>query len=114
MSVPSAEVAGIAALSLRIALAATLVACAVGLPLGAWLGSTAFAGRRAVVILVNTALALPTVVVGLLIYLVLSRHGPLGSLGMLFTWKAIVAAEVVLAVPILASLAAAAVQGVDP
>jgi tungstate transport system permease protein len=114
MSVPSAEVAGIAALSLRIAVAATLAACAVGLPLGAWLGSTAFAGRRAVVILVNTALALPTVVVGLLIYLVLSRHGPLGSLGMLFTWKAIVAAEVVLAVPILASLAAAAVQGVDP
>jgi tungstate transport system permease protein len=114
MSVPTAEVAGIAALSLRIALVATVAACAIGLPLGVWLGITAFAGKRMVVVLVNTALALPTVVVGLLIYLLLSRHGPLGALGLLFTWKAIVVAEIVLAVPIAASLGAAAVQGVDP
>lgn len=108
------EVAGIAWLTLRIALVATVVSCAIGLPLGVWLGGTAFAGKRAVLVLLNTALALPTVVVGLLIYLVLARHGPLGSLGMLFTWRAIVLAQVILALPIAASLAAAAVQAVDP
>lgn len=108
------EVLGIAALSLRVALLATLVACLVGIPLGVWLGSTAFAGRRTALLVLNTALALPTVVVGLALYLLLSRHGPLGPLGMLYTSGAIVAAELVLAVPITASLAAAAVQGVDP
>lgn len=114
MSWPTAEVAGIAALSLRIALVATVAACAIGLPIGVWLGTTAFAGKRMVLVLLNTALALPTVVVGLLIYLLLSRSGPLGALGMLFTWRAIVVAQVVLALPIAASLAAAAVQSVDP
>jgi tungstate transport system permease protein len=108
------EVAGIAALSLRIALLATILACAIGIPAGIWLGSTAFAGKRTVLVLLNTALALPTVVVGLLIYLVLSRSGPLGALGLLFTWRAIVAAQIVLALPIAASLSAAAVQAVDP
>ncbi len=114
MTWPSAEVFGIAALTLRIAVLATLVACAVGIPLGVWLGSTAFAGKRLVLVLLNTALALPTVVVGLLIYLVLSRSGPLGALGLLFTWRAIVIAQVALALPIAASLAASAVQAVDP
>lgn len=110
----TAEVLGIAALSLRVALLATLVACLLGIPLGVWLGSTAFAGRRVAVLLLNTALALPTVVVGLALYLLLSRHGPVGALGMLYTSGAIVVAEIVLAVPITAALAAAAVQGVDP
>ena len=114
MNWPTAEVTGIAALSLRIAVVATVVACAVGLPAGVWLGSTAFAGKRMVLVLLNTALALPTVVVGLLIYLLLSRHGPLGVLGLLFTWRAIALAQIVLAVPIAASLGAAAVQAVDP
>ena len=110
----SGEVLGIAWLSLRVALVATLVSCAAGIPLGIWLGCTAFAGRRAVLVLLNTALALPTVVVGLLIYLALSRSGPLGALGLLYTWRAIVVAQVVLALPIAASLAAAAVQAADP
>lgn len=114
MTGAQAEVAQIAALSLRVALLATLVACALGIPTGVWLGGTVFAGRRAVLVLLNTALALPTVVVGLAIYLLLSRHGPLGALGLLFTWKAVVVAEIVLAFPIAASLAAAAVQSVDP
>jgi tungstate transport system permease protein len=111
---PQAEILGIAALSLRIALVATAAACAIGIPAGVWLGGTAFAGKRTVLVLLNTALALPTVVVGLLIYLLLTRHGPLGALGMLFTWRAIALAEIVLAVPIAASLSAAAVQSVDP
>jgi len=114
MTWPFAEVAGIAALSLRVAVLATAVACLVGIPFGVWLGTTVFAGRRALLLLVNAALAVPTVVIGLLVYLVLSRHGPLGALGLLFTWQAIVIAEVLLAFPIAAALSAAAVQGMDP
>jgi len=114
MTWPFAEVAGIAALSLRVALLATAVACALGLPFGVWLGTSALAGRRALLLLLNAALAVPTVVVGLLIYLLLSRHGPLGGLGLLFTWRAIVIAEIALAFPIAAALAAAAVQAADP
>jgi tungstate transport system permease protein len=109
-----AEVLGITALSLRIAVAATAVACAIGVPLGFWLGGTRFQGRRGLILVLNTALAFPTVVIGLLVYLLLSRHGPLGGLGLLFTWHAVVIAEVILAVPIAAALTAAAVQAVDP
>lgn len=114
MNAPLDEVAGIAALSLRVALLATVAACLIGLPLGVWLGTTRMAGRRGLLLLLNAGLAVPTVVIGLLIYLLLSRHGPLGFLGLLFTWKAIVAAEILLALPIAAVLAATAVQAVDP
>ena len=114
MTWPFAEVAGIAALSLRVAILATAAACALGLPFGVWLGTTALTGRRTLLLLLNAALAVPTVVVGLLIYLLLSRHGPLGGLGLLFTWRAIVIAEIVLAFPIAAALSAAAVQAADP
>lgn len=114
MAWPQADVLDIAARSFRIALLATVLACAIGMPLGVWLGTTAFAGRRTLLLLLNTALALPTVVVGLAIYLLLSRHGPLGSLGLLFTWQAVVIAELVLAIPIAAALSAAAVQAADP
>jgi tungstate transport system permease protein len=108
------EVFGIAILSLKVALTATLVACLLGIPLGFALGLTRFAGRRALLVTLNTALAFPTVVIGLVIYLLLARRGPLGGLGLLFTWQAIVIAEVVLAVPIAVALSAAAVQAVDP
>jgi tungstate transport system permease protein len=114
MSWLNAEVFQIAALSLRVAILATLAACALGIPAGLALGSTAFRGRRALLVALNTALALPTVVVALVIYLLLSRRGPLGDLGLLFTWQAIAIAETVLAFPIAASLSAAAVQAVDP
>lgn len=114
MAWPQAEVVEIAARSLRIALIATVVACLIGVPAGVWLGTTMFRGRRALLLFLNTALALPTVVVGLGIYLLLSRHGPLGAFGLLFTWQAIVVAEVLLAVPIAAALSAAAVQAADP
>jgi tungstate transport system permease protein len=114
MSWLHAGIFGIAALSLRVAILATLVACALGIPAGAWLGSTTFRGRRVLITVLNTALALPTVVVGLVLYLLLARRGPFGELQLLFTWRAIVAAEAVLAFPIAASLSAAAVQAVDP
>jgi tungstate transport system permease protein len=109
-----AEVLGIALLTLKIAVIATLIACGVGLPLGYLLATRRFWGRRAALTTVNTALAFPTVVVGLLLFGLLSRRGPLGGLGWLYTWQAIVAGDVLLALPIAAALSAAAVQGVDP
>src|SRR3989442_3554965 len=108
------EVYGIALLTLKVAVVATAISCAVGLPLGYFLATRAFWGRRAALTVVNTALAFPTVVVGLLLYGLLSRRGPLGGLGWLYTWQAIVIGDVLLAFPIAAALSAAAVPGVDP
>ena len=108
------EVLGIAALSLKVALTATVLACLIGIPLGFMLGASRLRGRRAVLLLLNTALAFPTVVIGLAIYGLLARRGPLGGLGLLFSWQAIVIAEVILALPIATALSAAAVQAVDP
>jgi tungstate transport system permease protein len=108
------EVIGIAALTLKVALSATILACLVGIPLGFVLGWTRFAGRRALLVVLNTALAFPTVVIGLIVYSLLRREGPLGALGLLFTWQAIVAAEILLALPVATALSAAAVQAVDP
>jgi tungstate transport system permease protein len=108
------EVYGIALLTVRVALVATFVACSVGLPLGYVLGTRTFWGRRAALTAANTALAFPTVVVGLLLYGLLSRRGPLGGLEWLYTWQAIVLGDVLLALPLATALSAAAVQGVDP
>jgi len=109
-----AEVFGIALLTLKVAIVATAVACAIGLPLGYFLATRRFWGRRAALTVVNTALAFPTVIVGLLLFGILSRRGPLGGLGWLYTWQAIVVGDVLLALPIAAALSAAAIQGVDP
>jgi tungstate transport system permease protein len=109
-----AEVYGIALLTLRVAVVATSISCVLGLPLGYFLATRRFWGRRAALTVVNTALAFPTVVVGLLLYGMLSRRGPLGGIGWLYTWQAIVVGDVLLAVPIAAALSAAAIQGVDP
>jgi tungstate transport system permease protein len=108
------DVYEISALSLRVAVTSTLLACVVGVPLGFVVGTTRFWGRRAALTALNTLLAFPTVVVGVLIWGLLTRQGPLGGLGLLYTWWAIVIAEVILAVPIAAALTAAAVQGIDP
>jgi tungstate transport system permease protein len=108
------EVLGIAALSLRVAVVATALACLIGIPLGFLLGTTRFRGRRTALTVLNTMLAFPTVLVGLLVWLLLARGGPFGGLGLLYTWWAIVLAEVLLAAPIAGALTAAAVQGVDP
>lgn len=108
------EVLGIAALSLRVAVVATVLACAVGIPVGFLLGTGRFRGRRTALTAMNTMLAFPTVLVGLLVWLLLARSGPLGGLDLLYTWWAIVLAELLLAAPIAAALTAAAVQAVDP
>ena len=108
------EVYGIAVLTLKVAVVSTIIACGVGLPLGYFLATRRFWGRRAALTVVNTALAFPTVVVGLLLYGLLSRRGPLGGLEWLYTWQAIVVGDVLLALPIAAALSAASIQGVDP
>src|SRR5437879_12602883 len=108
------EVYGIALLTLKVAIVASLISCAIGLPLGYFLATRPFWGRRAALTVVNTALAFPTVVVGLLLYGPLSRRGPLGGLEWLYTWQSIVVGAVLLALPIAAALAAAAVQGAEP
>jgi tungstate transport system permease protein len=109
-----AEVYGIAVLTLKVAVVATIISCVLGLPLGYFLATRRFWGRRAALTVVNTALAFPTVVVGLLLYGMFSRRGPLGGMGWLYTWQAIVVGDVLLALPIAAALSAAAIQGVDP
>jgi tungstate transport system permease protein len=83
---------------------ACALACSIGLLLGAWLGVVRFKGRSAVLALVNTLLALPAVVVGLLVYVLLSRSGPLGFLGWLFSFKAMVLAQAVLVLPVVIAL----------
>jgi tungstate transport system permease protein len=90
--------------SLVVSALACALACSVGLLLGAWLGVARFAGRGVVLALVNTLLALPAVVVGLLVYILLSRSGPLGFLGWLFSFKAMVLAQAVLVLPVAVAL----------
>jgi len=96
---------GIVSLSLRISLTAVFFASCMGLPLGAALAITRFPGRNAAVVTVNALMGLPPVVAGLFVYLALSRSGPLGSLGLLFTPGAMVIAQVVLVTPIVAAVA---------
>jgi len=91
-------------LSLRVTLTAVLVACAIGLPLGAALALARFPGRGAVIVLFNALMGLPPVVAGLIVYLMLSRSGPLGDLALLFTPEAMILAQTVLILPIVVSL----------
>jgi len=99
------ELWGIVLLSLELALAAAVAGAAIGLPLGALIAVGRFPGRRVLIVVLNALLGLPSVVVGLVAYLLLSRAGPLGSLGILFTPAAIVVAQTVLVIPIVAALA---------
>jgi tungstate transport system permease protein len=92
-------------LSLVVSLTATLFAACIGLPVGAAVAVARFPGRNAVIAVLNALMGLPPVVVGLAVYLLLSRAGPLGELGLLFTPKAMVLAQTVLIAPILAALA---------
>ena len=91
-------------LSLRVSLTATFFAACLGLPLGAAIAVGRFPGRDALIVLLNAMMGLPPVVVGLVVYLLLSRAGPLGSLGLLFTPGAMVVAQAILITPIIAAL----------
>ncbi|MBS1217902.1 MAG: binding-protein-dependent transport system inner rane component [Proteobacteria bacterium] len=99
-----AELAQIVGLSLQVSLTAVVIATLVGLPLGAMIAVERFHGRQTLIVLLNALMGLPPVVVGLLVYLLLSRAGPLGDLGILFTPAAMVIAQAVLITPIIAAL----------
>jgi tungstate transport system permease protein len=105
--------AGIVVRSLAVSACACLIACSAGLLLGAWLGVARFRGRPAVLAVLNTALALPSVVVGLVVYLLLSRTGPLGFLGWLFSFKAMVLAQSVLVLPVVTALVRQAIDDAE-
>src|SRR5688572_21284446 len=100
----------IVALSLEVSLTAVALATVLGLPLGAAVAVGRFPGRQAAIVLLNALMGLPPVVVGLLVYLLLSRAGPLGDLGLLFTPTAMVIAQTLLITPIIAALSRQAVE----
>jgi tungstate transport system permease protein len=97
-------------LSLRVSLSAVAIAALLGFPLGAAIAVGRFPGRRTVIVFLNALMGLPPVVVGLLVYLLLSRAGPLGSFGILFTPSAMVIAQTVLILPIIAALSRQAIE----
>jgi tungstate transport system permease protein len=97
-------------LSLRVSLSAVVIASLVGLPVGAALAVTRFPGRRVLIVVTNALMGLPPVVVGLVVYLLLSRAGPLGEFGLLFTPGAMIVAQSILVVPIITALARQATE----
>lgn len=98
---PSAEIVEIAALSVRVSLLATLIAMAIGAPAGVWICTLPARSGRFWLTIASALLAFPTVVVGLIVYMALSRSGPLGGLGLLFTPTAIVIAQVLITLPVI-------------
>lgn len=101
------------ALTFRVTGIALLVATILGVPVGAALGLARFRGRRLITLVLYTGMGLPPVVVGLFVYVALSRSGPLGALGWLFTPAAMIAAQTIIAFPLVAALTMSAVDGVD-
>lgn len=108
------EVYAIVLRSLRFSFIATLLAVLMGVPIGFLIGSKRFKGRSLIITILNTSMALPTVVVGLIGYSFLSRSAPLGFLSLMFTPRAVILGEFVLSLPIITNLTVAAVQSVDP
>ncbi len=105
-----AELYSIVYLSLKVSISAVLISCALGFLIGAALTVFRFPGRRAILILFNALMGLPPVVVGLMVYMVLSRSGPLGVLGLLYTPTAMIIAQTVLITPLVAALSAQVLQ----
>lgn len=97
-------------LSLQVTTTSVLIGMLIGIPAGAFLGLYSFSGKRLIVILIYTCMGLPPVLVGVVVYLLLSRYGPLGSLDLLFSAEAMIIAQVILVTPIIAGLTMAAVQ----
>ena len=105
-----ADLVDITLRSLQVTLTAVVVASAIGLPFGAWLAVQRFRNRRATIALLNGLMGLPPVVVGLIVYLLLSRTGPFGVLGLLFTPTAMIIAQVIIITPLIASIAHQAIR----
>ncbi len=97
-------VLGIVMVSLQVSLAALLIGTLLGLPIGALLATEQFPGKKTVIVTLNTLMGVPTVIVGVLVYLMLSRTGPLGAWGWLFTVKGMIVAQVLLTTPLIAAL----------
>ncbi|MCE8009456.1 ABC transporter permease [Aestuariivita sp.] len=97
-------------LSLQVTLSAVFVSCLIGLPLGAMVGAFRFPGRRPAILIMNVLMGLPPVVVGLMVYLMLSASGPMGVLGLLYTPTAMIIAQTVLVTPIVAALSRQVVE----
>ncbi len=104
------DVVEIVALSLRVSLTAVALATLIGLPLGALVAVARFPGRGAAVVVLNSFMGLPPVIVGVAVYLLLSRSGPLGPLGLLFTPSAMIVAQTCLTLPLIAALARQTVE----
>ena len=104
------EFLNIVAVSLKVSFASTFLASILGIPFGLWVAFAKFRGRRLVATVLNTLMSLPTVVVGLLLYSFLSRRGPLGNMGILFTPAAMVMGQFILAFPIVAALSMSGVR----
>lgn len=100
----------IVGLSLRVSATSAVLACVFGIPLGAWLAVSRFRGRGLLLSIVNAALGVPSVVIGLVVYLMLSRSGPMGFLGILFTPAAMVTAQTLLIAPMVAALSRQTLQ----
>lgn len=107
------DVMQIAALSLYISLFATILAALVAIPAGALIHFNEFSGKRAVIIIIQTLYSVPTVVVGLVLYLLISKSGPLGFLGLLFTPQGMVLGQMILIIPIMMGLVISALSGID-
>jgi len=101
----------IVGLSLKVSLGAVAIAAVIGLPLGAAAALFRFPGRSVIVVLMNALMGLPPVVVGLVVYLLISRSGPFGTFGLLFTPTAMIIAQVVLVTPIVAALTRQVIEG---
>ena len=107
------QMLSIAFVSIKVSTLSTMLAMLVGLPMGFYLGIRNFWGRKALVSILNTLMSVPTVVIGLLVYFIICRRGPLGSLGLLYTPWAMVLGQAILAFPIVASLSLSAVISLD-
>ncbi|MHA2217120.1 MAG: ABC transporter permease, partial [Candidatus Hodarchaeales archaeon] len=109
-----AEVWGVILVSFRVSLTSTFLAALVALPIGSYIGLRKFRGKKEVTNLINTFMGFPPVVMGLIVYLLLSRTGIFGSLGLLYSTTAMIVAQFLLAVPIIIGTSKAAIETVDP
>jgi tungstate transport system permease protein len=105
-----ADLVEITLLSLQVSLTAVTISCAIAIPLGAWLAIKRFRYRRGAIAVLNALMGLPPVVVGLIVYILLSRSGPLGVLNLLFTPTAMIIAQVIIVTPLIASIAHQAIR----
>ncbi|MFX0007733.1 MAG: ABC transporter permease [Promethearchaeota archaeon] len=100
--------------SFRVSLTSTFIAALIALPIGSFIGLRKFRGKKGLTNLINTFMGFPPVVMGLIVYLLLSRNGPFGSLGLLYSTTAMIIAQILLAIPIIMGTAKAAIESIDP